>query len=221
VSNGLLSLASRWTATEPDAGWATVCFSGARGPEGFRDGFRDGLGDGLGDRFRVRPVSVRWRSDVAHGSAIVRLDALAAAAEGAYPSPCLHPPGLLPCDVHLWADPDSPHRPDLAEYADVLVSRVPLPLAAARRRVGELLARHPGCLAVAVRASGTGCVVIGGGGGGGVRDGAGGLRYARSGPGAAWVRGSPLLVASVVHAWVAAGRSPGALRSVAAVSSGR
>ncbi|WP_454344066.1 hypothetical protein [Streptomyces canus] len=104
-------------------------------------------------------------------------------------------------------DADSPRRPALLAQADVLVSRAPLAPGAARRRVLELLAAQPGCLAAAVPDTATTCAVA-------VRHGGAGrvsfLRPSRYGP-----SGSPLpprTVVSVVHAWTVAGRSPGALR---------
>ncbi|MDH6584760.1 hypothetical protein M2161_003866 [Streptomyces sp. SAI-133] len=115
----------------------------------------------------------------------------------------------MPCDVHLWVDADSPRRPALLAQADVLVSRVPLAPGAARRRVLELLAAHPGCLAVAVPDTATTCAVA-------VRHGGAGhgsfLRPSRgSTPGASL---PPRTVVSVMHAWMVAGRSPGALRGL-------
>ncbi|MDX3572152.1 hypothetical protein [Streptomyces sp. ID05-47C] len=96
----------------------------------------------------------------------------------------------------------------LADCADVLVSRTPSLPAGARSRVGHLLAGHPGCLAAAVAEPGGGCWV-------GVRRGAGGVIYARPETGEFADHAAPLMVASLVHAWVAAGRAPDALRSVA------
>ncbi|MDO0926654.1 hypothetical protein QQY24_14980 [Streptomyces sp. TG1A-8] len=103
--------------------------------------------------------------------------------------------------------------PDLREHADVLVSRVPLPPAAARRRVRDLLARHPGCLAAAVPGPARGCVV-------GVRDAAGGVRCAWLERSGARAPAPPRVVVAVVHAWVAAGGAPTALRSVTPVPGG-
>ncbi|MFE6282694.1 hypothetical protein [Streptomyces sp. NPDC057877] len=175
----------------PDAGWATVCFG------------------------TPRPVgrAVVWRAGGVRGLVVVRSDALRFPAAG-HPYPCPHPPGRLPCDVHLWADADARGAPDLREQADVLVSRVPLPGPAAHRRVRELLSRHPGCLAVAVPGPGTGCAV-------GVRDAARGVRCA--GLGRQSEAGVPVparVVASVVHAWVVAGGSVGALSAIAALPPG-
>ncbi|OQD57004.1 hypothetical protein BM536_006535 [Streptomyces phaeoluteigriseus] len=155
-------------------------------------------------------ASVVWRTESTRGRAHVRLDALAGPEGGlsyGSPPPCAHPPGTLPCDVHLWADPGVTYRRGLAECADVLVSRTPSPPAGARSRVAHLLVRHPGCLTAAVPEPGRGCWV-------GVRGGSGGIRYARPETGEFTDRAAPLLVASLVHAWVAAGRAPAALRSI-------
>ncbi|MEU2434977.1 hypothetical protein ABZ595_02030 [Streptomyces rubradiris] len=182
---------------EPGAAWATVCFRPPHtGVLPREAGFRGG------------PALVVWRTRVAHGPALVRFDALPVTERGrayGHPSPCLHPPGRLPCDTHLWADADGPA--ELREQADVLVGRVPRAVAEARWRVRVLLAEHPGCLAAVVPGFGAGCVV-------GVRRAAGdpwcaGLE--RGGPRAPV---PPQAVASVVHAWVAAGGSPSALRAV-------
>ncbi|MFG2777770.1 hypothetical protein ACGFY7_07885 [Streptomyces prunicolor] len=187
------------TAPGPDAAWATVCFSAQPPCAALR-------GDGPADRVSF----VGWRSDAADGSALVRSDPLPSPGDRyPYPAPCPHADGPLGCDVHLWVDADSPGRAGLMEQADVLVSRVPLPLpfASAHRRVRGLLAGHPGCLAAAALDTATTCVV-------GVRDRTGAVsvvRLERSGSAA------PLpahVVGSVVHAWAVSGGSPRALRSV-------
>lgn len=182
---------------EPDAAWATVCFCPSH---------TGVLSRSAG--FRGRPVRVLWRTHAARGPALVRSDALPVTAQGRpyqAPSPCPHPPGRLPCDTHLWADADGPAV--LREHADVLVSRVPAAASEARRRVRDLLVEHPGCLAAAVPGFGAGCAV--------------GVRRAPGDVWCAWLeRGGPRApvppqaVASVVHAWVAAGGSPGALCAV-------
>ena len=205
------------TATpEPDAGWATVCFRAAP--------------SGAVCRGDDRVSFVGWRSDVADGSALVRSDPLPSPADSSvarpgyrnpcpypYPAPCPHADGPLGCDVHLWVDADSPARTGLMEHADVLVSRVRLPLVSAHRRVRGLLAGHPGCRAAAVPDTASTCVV-------GVRERTGAasvvsvvsfVRLARG-----LERGGcdePLpahVVVSVVHAWAVSGGSPRALRSV-------
>ncbi|MFF6990985.1 hypothetical protein [Streptomyces sp. NPDC010273] len=151
---------------------------------------------------------VDWRADVAHGSALVRCEPLLWSAERhAYPSPCSHAPCPLPCDVHLWVDADSPERAALMAHADVLVSRMPLPPASARRRVCELLAGHPGCLAAAVLDTFMRCVV-------GVRDRTGAVSFARLERGRARDPIPPHVVGSLVHAWAVSRGSPRALRSV-------
>ncbi|MFI0511808.1 hypothetical protein ACH3Y9_24955 [Streptomyces sp. WSLK1-5] len=184
----------------PDAAWSTVCFQPAH-PGGRLHG------GGPHDRWSLAV----WRSDTADGQVLVRSDPLSRSARGpghpCHPS-CPHPPGgPLPCDVHLWVDADSPRRPALLAQADVLVSRVPLPPGAARRRVLELLAAHPGCLAAAVPDTATTCAVA-------VRHGAAGpvsfVRPSRGRPPGAPL--PPRTIVSVVHAWTVAGRSPGALR---------
>ncbi|MEU3253131.1 hypothetical protein [Streptomyces sp. NPDC006997] len=191
---------SRWQPTSRSAlvadpgavaGWGTVCFAAA------------GAAGGTG-----QPVRLVWGTG--SGPAVVRTDAPLSPGTGQpyplrCPSPCAHPPGSLPCDAHLWADADVRGTPGLREQADVLVSRAPLPCPAARRRVRELLDGHPGCLVAVVPGTATGCVV-------GVRDRAvRGVRWA-------WVeRCGPVTaraVASVAHAWAAAGGEPGALRRV-------
>ncbi|WP_437086258.1 hypothetical protein [Streptomyces sp. enrichment culture] len=200
VGAGLTAVRRPAGPDEPDAAWATVCFSP---PAPARD-------DGTR---AARSASAVWRTAAAHGPVLVRLYApFPVAAHRGYgpPPPCRHAPGRLPCDVHLWADADRSRRsgPGLADCADVLVSPAPLPLPAARGRVRELLARHPGCLAAA-SASGTGCVV-------GVRTGAGGPRYVRLACDGTWGHAAPRVAASVVHAWTVAGRPPAALRSLTA-----
>ncbi|MFI6543107.1 hypothetical protein ACIBO9_07650 [Streptomyces prunicolor] len=173
--------------------------------------------DGPADRVSF----VGWSSDAADGSALVRSDPLPSPAERygyryrspypyPYPAPCPHADGPLGCDVHLWVDADSPERTGLVEHADVLVSRVPLPLASAQRRVRGLLLGHPGCRAAAVPDTASTCVV-------GVRERTGAVSFV---PFARLERGGsddPLpahVVVSVVHAWAVNGGSPGALRSV-------
>ncbi|MEV0639467.1 hypothetical protein AB0I77_31950 [Streptomyces sp. NPDC050619] len=94
------------------------------------------------------------------------------------------------------------------EHADVLVSRLPLPPESAHRRVHELLAGHPGCLAAAVPDTATTCVV-------GVRDRTGAVSFVRPDRGGSGAALSPHAVGSVVHAWAVSGGSPRALRSVA------
>ena len=191
------------TATpEPDAAWATVCFRAT--PSGAVP-----RGEGLDDRASF----VVWRSDTAQGSALVRSDPLPPPADRhAYPYPpsCPHAAGPLPCDVHLWVDADRPGRTGLMEHADVLVSRVQLPLASAHRRVCELLAGHPGCLAAAVPDTAAMCVV-------GVRDRTGAVSFVRPERGGSAAPLPPHVVVSVVHAWAVSGKSPRALRSVVAM----
>ncbi|GAA3774157.1 hypothetical protein GCM10023083_08920 [Streptomyces phyllanthi] len=196
-------MSDRSALPQPDAAWATVCFRAARTGAVPR-------GDGLGDRSTL----VVWHSDTAHGPALVRSDPLPLSAVGQHaypypgPSPCPHAPGPLPCDVHLWVDADSPERTELMEHADVLVSRVPLPPVSAHRRVRELLAGHPGCLAAAVPDTAMICVI-------GIRDRTGAVSFVRPercGPGALV---PPHAVVSVVHTWAVSGRSARALRSVA------
>ncbi|MFD8608826.1 hypothetical protein [Streptomyces sp. NPDC059631] len=177
---------------------------------------------------------------MSHGRAFVRADPPARAPDGRLAPvrpACGHPPygglpigglasGGLPsdglaCDVHLRADPDAPGRPELAEHADVLVSRVPLPAPAARARVDDLLARHPGCLVAAVPGVGTGYVL-------GVRGVFGVRGGPADGPGTRHTGPAPYgtgrhepgpyaatdLAASVLHAWLAAGGAREALRAV-------
>ncbi|MFF5439991.1 hypothetical protein [Streptomyces achromogenes] len=182
---------------EPGAAWATVCFrpphTGALPREA---GLRGG------------PACVVWRTRAAHGPALVRFDALPVTERGCayrYPAPCLHGPGRLPCDTHLRADADGPA--ELREHADVLVGRVPRAVTEARRRVRVLLAEHPGCLAAVVPCLGAGCVA-------GVRRATGEPWCARLERGGPRAPASPQAVASVMHAWVAGGGSPGALRAV-------
>lgn len=207
------SPASRPTAVVPyaelspesGAAWTLVCFAG-RGLDAARWG--DGLADGA--------VPVVWHSDTGHGPAIVRsgtpLDT-AWAAPYRQPSPCAHLAGRLPCDVHLWADPDVPRLSGLAGYADVLVSRLPLPLPAARRRGRELLVRHPGALVAAVPCPDAGCAAV-------VVRHKGGLLQWRGRRGDSRSGVPAHVVASVAHAWAAAGRRPGSLRRVALMTSG-
>ncbi|MET9142820.1 hypothetical protein [Streptomyces sp. NPDC004042] len=162
---------------------------------------------------------------MSHGRAFVRADPPARAPDGRLAPvrpACGHPPsgglasGGLPsdglaCDVHLRADPDAPGPPELAEHADVLVSRVPLPAPAARARVDDLLARHPGCLVAAVPGVGTGYVL-------GVRGVFGVRGGPADGPGTRHTGPAPYaatdLAASVLHAWLAAGGAREALRAV-------
>ena len=184
---------------EPDAGWVTVCFRAVR--KG-----RVSRGDGFDDRSSF----VVWRSDTAHGPALVRSDPLpSSAGDRAYPYPsaCPHALGPLPCDVHLWVDADGPERTELMEHADVLVSRVPLPPVSAHRRVRELLAGHPGCLAAAVPDTALVCVV-------GVRDRRDAVSFVWPDRCGSDAPVPPQTVVSVVHAWVVSGGSPRALRSI-------
>ncbi|MFE2374835.1 hypothetical protein [Streptomyces sp. NPDC059398] len=96
-----------------------------------------------------------------------------------------------------------------AEYADVLVTGEPLPVEWAHHRVGALMSRYPGSLVAAVPAAGNALVL--------------GVRAAGTGAGAPPVRPirtvpgllvPPHVVASVLHAWLVAGGTPEALRSV-------
>lgn len=163
-------------------------------------------------------VSVAWYSDTGSGSASVRTGVPTGGGRdgsGRPPPLCAHPPGGLPCDVHLCVDPDDrPREGSLVEHADVLVSRVPTPLPVAYLRVRELLLRHPGCQVAAVPAIGAGRAAVG------VRGGPDGLWFV--GEGEADLRfGAPVaLIASVAHAWTAVGGHPGALRSVTLVPRG-
>jgi len=207
VSEGIAAPAP---APGPDAAWATVCFSAQPPCAALR-------GDGPADRVSF----VGWRSDAADGSALVRSDPLPSPADSSverhgyrhpypYPAPCPHADGPLGCDVHLWVDADSPERTGLMEQADVLVSRVPMPLASAQRRVRGLLLGHPGCRAAAVPDTASTCVV-------GIRERTGAVSFVSF---ARLERGGsddPLpahVVVSVVHAWTVNGGSPGALRSL-------
>ncbi|MFF7639264.1 hypothetical protein [Streptomyces canus] len=187
----------------PDAAWATVCFRAARSGRVLH-------GDGSHERSSL----ALWWSDTAHGPVLVRSAPLpSSTGHRGYPcpAPCPHPPGgPLPCDAHLWVDADSPERTALLAHADVLVSRGPLPRRAAHRRVLELLAARPGCLAAAVPDTAASCVV-------GVRDGAGAVAFVRPSRGRSDAPLPPHTVVSVVHAWTVAGRSPGALRRLAPV----
>lgn len=192
-------MSDRHVTPEPYAAWATVCFCGAQTDEAPR-------GDGLDGRSSF----VVWRSDAAHGSALVRSDPLLSSAGQqpySYPSSCSHAPGMLLCDVLLWADADSPERTELMEHADALVSRVPLPPESAHRRVYDLLADHPGCLAAAVPGTATMCLV-------GVRDRRGAVAFVRPEQDGFDVPLPPHAVVSVVHAWAVTGGSPRALCSV-------
>ncbi|MEU5973832.1 hypothetical protein [Streptomyces sp. NPDC047315] len=184
---------------EPAAAWTAVCFHPAR-PGAAASRGRDA----------DRPLLLVWRSDVTRGPVLVRSTAVPSpdGPEGRGPDPCPYPrDGRPPCDVHLRADPGGS---ELAHHADVLVGRVPLPPAEARRRARELLVAHPGCLVVAVPVITAGCVV-------GVRDGAGGAWCVRSQPDDPGVAIPTPVFASVVHAWVVAGGSPRELRSVSLV----
>ncbi|MET9479823.1 hypothetical protein [Streptomyces sp. NPDC006638] len=106
------------------------------------------------------------------------------------------------CDVHLLVNPDAPGGDGRAEYADVLVARVPVLPVAARARAEELVARWPGCLVAAVPEVGGGCALGARGGGSVVLP--------------AWAAHAPApVVASVAHAWLVAGGSLGDLRAVA------
>jgi len=120
--------------------------------------------------------------------------------------PCGHPPGPLPCDEHIRADPELSEHQTLLELADVLVSGVPLEFEAGLRRVDDLLARHQGCLVAAVPGPRAGCVI-------GTR-GLGGIRFLWLERGEGGGPTAPGTVASVVHAWIAAGRELDELRSV-------
>ncbi|MGW0756920.1 hypothetical protein ACWD1Y_10590 [Streptomyces sp. NPDC002814] len=193
-------MSDRHASAGPDAAWATVCFRVARSGGAIR-------GDGSQDR----ATAVVWRSGPAHGPALVRCDRLPPfAGQHAYPYPslCRHAPGPLPCDVHLWVDADSPERTELVEHADALVSRVPLPPERAHRRVREMLADHPGCLAAAVPDTTAMCVV-------GMRGRTGAVSFVRPDRGGSDTPLPPHEVVSVVHAWVVSGGSPQALRSIA------
>ncbi|MEU1511110.1 hypothetical protein ABZ490_02960 [Streptomyces sp. NPDC005811] len=183
-----------------DAAWTTVCFDGtAAAPWA---GPPTGPGRAT-DR-------VRWRAHSAHGTLLVCREPLSGTAGGLTPPgppPSPHPPGPLRCDVQLCAVAGDPRTARLAEYADVLVSRVESPPGEARRRVDELLLRHPGCLVAGVPESGTRCLA-------GVRDRTGGLRYARPELRGIRVGSAVHLVASVLHAWVVAGGAPESLDSL-------
>lgn len=207
------AVSNRLAAPGPDVAWTTVCFRGARGGGVLPGDDPDG------------PSLVVWRSTMAHGPALVRSDRLLPSAErhvDPYPSPCRHAPGPLPCDVHLWVDAGSgeagsvdagsPERAELMNHADVLVTRVLSPPGSACRRVHELLAGHPGCLAAAVPGTDTTCVV-------GVRGRTGAVSSVRLNRGGSGTRIPPHTVASVVHAWVVSGRPLRALRSVALMPS--
>lgn len=183
--------------------WATVCFQDGAPPSGDA-GHRAVLHD-----HRSGAVSVVWRSDTGHGTALVSW------APGASSARCADHTGRFPCDVHLWADPDLDLDPlcraVLAECADVLVGHVPLPPFAASRQVSDLLVRYPGCLVAAVPTSGIGGAVVG------VRDPAGEVGFVSVGCEDTGAAGAHL-VAAVTHAWITAGRASGALRSVTPVA---
>lgn len=186
-------MSGRLALPEPDAGWATVCFGGA-------SDLRFPQGHGPDEAaFFVVP-----HSDTAYGPVLVRSVPLPEpTAERVYPhaSLCPHLPGPVPCDVHLWVDADSSERTALMEHADVLVSRVPLPAVSAHRRVGMLLASHPGCLAAAVPDTAMVCVV-------GVRDRSGTVSFVRPRWCGYGAQVPPHAVASGVHAWAVSGRPP-------------
>lgn len=106
-------------------------------------------------------------------------------------------------DEHLRIDPDDAREADHAGQADVLAPGVPLPRAEAVRRADALLAQHAGCLVAAVPVTeNTGCVV-------GLHDGRR-LTLLPVG-GALLCRRERACVASLIHAWLAAGRPPGTL----------
>ncbi|OON74945.1 hypothetical protein [Streptomyces tsukubensis] len=192
-------MSDRRAAPRSRVAWATVCFCAAR-----TEATPGGVGPDDGSSF------VAWRSDTARGSALIRFDPLVSSAGPypyPYPSSCSHAPGRLLCDVHLWADVGSVERTELTELADVLVVGVPLPPESAHRRVRELLAGHPGCLAAAVPGGAMTWVV-------GVRDRRGAVSFVRPERGGSDVPIPPWAAVSVVHAWVVSGRSPRTLRSV-------
>ncbi|MEV0175897.1 hypothetical protein AB0I00_32885 [Streptomyces sp. NPDC050803] len=192
-------MSGRRAIQEHDAAWATVCFGPVKGGATPRD-------DGMDELSTL----VVWRSEAAYGPVLVRSDPLASnAGRHAYPGPpaCRHAPRPIPCDVHLWVDADTTDRTAFRELADVLVSRELLAPESAHRRVHELLAGHPGCMAAAVRDTDSTCVI-------GVRNRADVVWVVRSEPGDADTPASPHTVGSVVHAWVMSGGSPRVLRSV-------
>lgn len=136
-------------------------------------------------------ASVSWCSGEGSGLLVVRLSARSPGFDG-------HPSRGSRDDVHLWADPDTRDGARVAAYADVLVTRERLRRPAARRRAARLLACHAGCLVAVVPVGGASCAVA-------VRDGEPALLPApESLP--------PHTVASLAHAWLARGGSPGALR---------
>ncbi|MFC9649540.1 hypothetical protein [Streptomyces sp. NPDC056937] len=177
----------------PDAAWCAVRFGVRRTSSEVRSDGRTGL--------VTVSASIVWRSATGDGLVTVRLDAVSEAA-GSRP----YPPGHGPCDLHLWVNPDAPGEADQVEYADVLVSRTPLPPSAARRHANELIVRHPGCLVAAVPDSENGCVLGTRRGGGVVIPACAGADGARPAP--------PYAVAAVVHAWLVAGEPLESLRSV-------
>lgn len=188
-------------APGPGAAWVAVCLR-----------VRDARTACRADVSVGATVSVAWYADTGSGSASVRTGVPTgggADGSGRPPPLCAHPPGELPCDVHLCVDPDDRQREGgLVGHADVLVSRVPTPLPVACLRVRELLLRHPGCQVAAVPALGAGRAAVG------VRGGPDGLWFV--GEGQRDLRfGAPVaLIASVAHAWTAIGGHPGTLRSV-------
>ncbi|MFD9880234.1 hypothetical protein ACFWZT_02065 [Streptomyces alboflavus] len=111
--------------------------------------------------------------------------------------------------MHLQVNPDASDLPGLTEHADVLVSRTPLPMTAACRRVRELLVRYPGCLVAAVPALDAGRAAVG------VQGCDGGLWQVRAKREKACAAVSMHVVASVTHAWLAAGQRPDDLRFIA------
>ncbi|WP_371536296.1 hypothetical protein OG210_12245 [Streptomyces sp. NBC_00466] len=179
----------------PDISWCDVRFGAPRvaGAEA-----RPGL---PGDRIVV-PVAVGWRSAAGYGSASVLLFT-AAGISGSRPRLF----GTRLTDTHLRMNPDAPRQAGRAEYADVLVTRTPLPSALARRRADMLMARYPGCLVAAVPDAGNTLVL-------GVRGSGGGVLSAWPAGAAPGRRVAPHVIASVLHAWLVAGGTPAALRSV-------
>ncbi|MER5494986.1 hypothetical protein [Streptomyces sp. NPDC002490] len=153
----------------------------------------------------MRTAGALWRARGGRGPALVRTDAVRTAYR--YPAACRHPSGPLPCDVHLWVDTGSRYLARLGEHADVLVSGAVLPPAAARRRIGGLLAHYPGCSTAAVPGPDRRCLV-------GVRSRDGGVEYGALECGGPGTTVPVRLVASLVHAWAVSGRAPGALRAV-------
>ncbi|MFS0697136.1 hypothetical protein [Streptomyces nitrosporeus] len=185
---------------EADAAWFGVCFRAG------------GSGAGAGGS-----VLAVWTSDTAHGTVRVSSGEPSGPARSGVAGPparCAHGGGGFPCDVHLRADPDAPFRSGLAHYADVLVGGVPLPASSACRRVHELLTGYPGVLVVAVPVLEPGRALVG------VRGEASGPRLLGTGAFGAGGLSPAGTAASVMHAWVAAGRPPGALRSVSPPATG-